>query len=240
MALTKINALITLNMRYEQIMLDRKLNSLPSILVAELLKNAYLLLSAGYETSFIEESDTRKLAPPEMSLESGHQNLTQQLWIKFLAEEDEQRIERCSHLLWLNGLEASWLTGFKCIDFGYVDGKLSHALLREGASYICGLDFGQDSIPYSLAARERLRVIADLLEIKVESVHRVSKESNTIDFADGNGASHHLEHENTAYRGVGCVLKPGGCIWVYTDEGEASVMMCGMRGYISSKIFLRN
>jgi len=56
-------------------------------------------------------------------------------------------------------------------------------LLREGASYICGLDFGLDSIPYSLAARERLRVIADLLEIKVESVHRVSKESNTFDFA---------------------------------------------------------
>jgi len=86
MALTKVNALITLNMRYEQIMLDRKLNTLPSILVAELLKNAYLLLSAGHETSFIEESDTRKLAPPEMSLETGHQSLTQQLWIKFLAE----------------------------------------------------------------------------------------------------------------------------------------------------------
>lgn len=85
MALTKINVLITLNLRYEQIMLVRKLNMLPSILVAELLKNAYVLLSAGYETSFIEESDTRKLAPPEMSLETGHQNLTQQLWIKFLA-----------------------------------------------------------------------------------------------------------------------------------------------------------
>jgi len=113
MALTKINALITLNMRYEQIMLDRKLNTLPSILVAELLTNAHVLLSAGYETSFIEESDTRKLAPPEMSLEIGHQNLTQQLWIKFLAEKYEQRIERCSHRLWLNGLEASWLTGVK-------------------------------------------------------------------------------------------------------------------------------
>ena len=106
-------------------------------------------------------------------------------------------------------------------------------MLRDGASYVCGLDFSQDSIPYSLAAREGLRVIADLVEIKVESVHRVSKESNTFDFADGNGVSHHLEDENTAYRGVGWVLKPSGCIWVYTAEGEASVMMCGMRGYIS-------
>lgn len=217
MALGKITSLILLNMRYEQIMLDRNLDVHPYILATDLVKDTYQFLSNWAEVSFIEEPASSVLIRPDMALETGHQSLFQQLWVKFSVEAYEQRVKRYSHRLNINGLDQDWLKGFKCIDFGCGHGNFAHALLRAGADYVYGLDFGQDSIKYALAARDRLGVSASQLEFAVESVYDVSKPNNSFDFAIQNGVFHHLEDEDAAYAEVWRVLKPGGWFWVYTD-----------------------
>lgn len=80
-----------------------------------------------------------------------------------------------------------------------------------------GLDFGEESIQYAVAARDRLGIGADQITFKVESVYSVWKEDCTFDFAVQNGVFHHLEDEDSAYREVWRVLKPGGWFWIYTD-----------------------
>jgi ubiquinone/menaquinone biosynthesis C-methylase UbiE len=216
LSLAKINAMIALNMRCERIIVNRSLDTHPYLLVSDFIKDAYSSLASWGEISFIEAPD-EPLLRRDMDLEQGHQNLFQQLWVNFSPEEYEQRVQRYIHRLRINQLGEGQLKGLKCIDFGCGHGNFAHALVREGAEYVYGIDFGQDSIDYAVNARDRLGVSPASIEFKLESVYDVSKESNLFDFAIQNGVFHHLENEDDAYREVWRVLKPGGWFWVYTD-----------------------
>ncbi len=217
MALAKITALIMLNMRYERVMLNRDLDTHPYILVSELIRDAYSLLSAWREISFIEDPAASVLQRKEMDLEARHQALFQQLWTKFSVEEYKQRIQRYVHRLCINGLGDGYLKGFKCIDFGCGHGNFAHALIREGAAFVYAIDYGPENIEYASKVRDQLGIEPSQIEFEVECVYDVSKESNYVDFAIQNGVFHHLEDEDAAYREVWRVLKPGGWFWIYTD-----------------------
>jgi ubiquinone/menaquinone biosynthesis C-methylase UbiE len=216
MALAKIDALIVLNMRYERIMLDRNLATHPYALVSGFVRDARLSLQAWKEIGFIE-NPTEVIRSGAAEMEQGHQQLFQHLWVNFSKEEYEQRIERYVHRLRINGLGGNWLKGMACIDFGCGHGNFAHALVREGAAHVYGIDYGPDSIEYATGARDSIGVGPDRIEFKVESVYEVSKGDNTFDFALQNGVFHHLDNEDKAYREVWRVLKPGGWFWIYTD-----------------------
>lgn len=217
MSLAKVTVLILLNMRYERIMLDRHLPSHPYLLVAELAREAYRFLSGWREISFIEPPSRPVLSRQELPLEQHHRDLFQQLWVRFSPQEYEKRIDRYVHRLRINGLGRQRLTGLRCIDIGCGHGSFTHALLREGARYAYGIDFGEESIGYALSARDRLGIEPQQLEFKVESAYQIGKPDGTFDFAIQNGVFHHLQDEEAALREVRRVLRPGGWFWYYTD-----------------------
>jgi ubiquinone/menaquinone biosynthesis C-methylase UbiE len=219
-AMAKVGALVTVNMRYERVMVDRNLIEHPYDLVAGILRDAYAYVSAWRDSGFAEEAGP-PLAREPIAMEARHEDLFQQLWTRFNDREYEDRIARYVHRLRINGLDAAWMDGRRCIDFGCGHGNFAHALLRAGAGYVYGLDFGSHSIEYAIRARDRLGVSPSRLEFAVGSVYDVAQPDAAFDFVIQNGVFHHLDDEDRAIAEVWRVLKPGGWFWVYTDGSGA-------------------
>jgi SAM-dependent methyltransferase len=150
-------------------------------------------------------------------MEERHHDLFQELWVNFDEADYEDRIDRYRHRLRVNDLATGFLDGKACIDFGCGHGNFAHALLRDGAGSVTGIDYGEESIRFAIAARDRLGVPAATLDFRVESVYGTSAADASFDFAIQNGVFHHLDDEDAAYREVHRVLKPGGWFWIYTD-----------------------
>lgn len=217
MAIGKIAALITLNMRYERIMLNRDLKSHPYNLVSGFIQDSGTMMSAWKEAGFIENPSKKAMKGKGLGLEGNHRDLFQKLWINFSADEYKERIGRYKYRLEINGLGKGWLSGFRCIDFGCGHGNFAHALVQEGAHYVYGIDYGEDSIRYAIDARNKLGIKNDRIEFEVGSVYTVPRKDCEFDFAVQNGVFHHLEDEDAAIREMNRVLKVGGKAWYYTD-----------------------
>jgi SAM-dependent methyltransferase len=215
-AIGKVSALVALNMRWERAMFDRELAEHPWELAGQLVRDAATQLSAWEETLFIQGSDEAVgSAPPPM--EDRHQDLFQTLWVNFSADDYRDRVARYVHRLEVNELAGGFLEGRRCIDFGCGHGNFAHALLEKGAESVLGIDYGENSIRYAEAARDRLGVPPERLQFRVESVYEVAEPDGSFGFAIQNGVFHHLDDEDRAYREMHRVLEPGGWIWVYTD-----------------------
>jgi len=233
MAAAKISTLVVLNMRYESIMLDRNLEQHPSRFVSNYIEDAITTLNSWKEVVFIEADNKICATAKAEDMEQFHNQLFQELWTNFSDIEYEHRIERYQKRLKVNGIDNHWFKCFRCIDFGCGHGNFAHALLREGADYVLGIDFGERNIDYSLRARDQIGVSADRLDFRVEDVYSVSEADNSFDFAIQNGVFHHLEDEDAAYEEVCRVLKPGGWFWIYTDgEGGISHDLWDASAYI--------
>jgi len=221
MAFAKISTLIMLNMRYEHIMLDRDLDKHPYLLISQLVKDSLCFLSAWDETAFIEKSEAKSLEMVEISMEERHRELFQKLWVNFSQSDYIERIERFVKRLRINGLGKPCLKGLKCIDFGCGHGNFAHALIHEDAQFVYAFDFGVASIEYANKVRDAMGISSEEIEFQVGSVYHVACKDNSFDFAIQNGVFHHLTDENSAYREVWRVLKPGGWFWIYTDGSGA-------------------
>lgn len=221
LAAAKIRALLLLNVRYERLMIDRNLKSHPYPAVEQLVDEAAAHITAWNEVAFVEDHAAVTLVRQDRAMEENHHELFQSLWVKFSSVDYKRRIERYDHRLKINGLADGLLNGARCIDFGCGHGNFAHALLRAGAVYVRGVDYGESAISYAEAARDRLGVPVSRLEFSVESVYRLSSPDASFDFAIQNGVFHHLDDEDAAYREVARVLKPGGWFWVYTDGAGA-------------------
>lgn len=218
----KLNALIALNMRYEKIMLDRSLEQHPYLMVDQLVQDSYVMMQTWRDIDFIENKATKSIQYKQSSLEVGHHSLFQKLWTQFSTQEYQQRIERYVKRLQVNNLYDGRLESMRCIDFGCGHGNFAHALLKAGASYVFGVDYGEDSIEFACKMRDELGISQEQLEFHVGSVYDVPTNDNSFDFAIQNGVFHHLEDEDTAYKEVSRTLKTGGWFWVYTD-GEGGI-----------------
>ena len=217
MAIAKVSSMIMLNIQYEKISENPNLKTHPYKLVSQLIKNIRDYLSAMESISFIEDDDKQIVKINKISLEEGHQELFQKLWVNFSKEDYNKRIDRYFYRLQINGLADGFLKGFKCIDFGCGHGNFLHAVLKAGGDYHHGIDFGKGSINYAKKARDRLGITKKQIEFSVETVYDTSFDNNTFDFAIQNGVFHHLENEDMAYNEVHRILKPGGWFWVYSD-----------------------
>lgn len=221
MAMAKIGALVVLNMRYEKIQLDRTLNEHPYKLVEGFVNDAITTLKGWLDVAFIESGENAGIVQGDTPMEVMHQDLFQTLWVKFDPQDYEERIKRYDHRLAVNQLQKTF-TGMRGIDFGCGHGNFAHAFLRAGAAFVLGIDYGENSIRYAKAARDRLGIPADRLDFQVRSVYESGQPADSFDFAVQNGVFHHLDDEDRAYREVHRVLKKGGLFWVYTD-GEGAI-----------------
>jgi SAM-dependent methyltransferase len=215
-AIGKVTALVALNMRWERTMFDRQLAEHPWQVVAGFVRDAHAQLAAWRETLFIQGS-TEEVGEAPQPMEDRHQDLFQTLWVNFSTDEYRDRIARYGHRLDVNGLADGFLDGLRCIDFGCGHGNFAHALLEKGAAFVLGIDYGEASIRYAEAARDRLGVPPERLQFRLESVYDVAEPDAAFDFAIQNGVIHHVDDEDRAYREIHRVLRPGGWIWVYTD-----------------------
>lgn len=217
MALAKITSQIVMNMRYErEVMLNRDLATHPWDYTAGIVRDAGHLLENMTAIAFIE-AKFEVLHRKGDTKDAQHHDLFQSLWVKFSETDYEDRIDRYRHRLQINGLNGEWLRGKRCADFGCGHGNFAHALIREGAAHACGIDFGEDSIRYAQAARDRLKQTPEKLEFRHASVYEAPFPDESFDFVIQNGVFHHLDNEPGAYREAIRVLKKGGWFWIYTD-----------------------
>jgi SAM-dependent methyltransferase len=220
MAIAKVTTLAVMNMRWERIMVDREFPEDPWPHAHRLVQDARNQLAAWAEAGFIE-GPSEPLGKPSEQMEERHHDLFQTLWVNFTEADYEDRIARYTHRLEINDLAGGFFDGKSVIDFGCGHGNFLHACLRAGAGRGLGIDYGEESIRYSIAARDRLGVPSESLDFRVASVYDSGEPGESWDVALQNGVFHHLDDEDAAYREVHRVLKPGGWFWVYTDGAGA-------------------
>ena len=216
MAVGKVTALAVMNMRWERIMFDDDYAEHPYPVAAALIADARNQIAAWSEARFIEGDDAPQVKPSD-EMEERHHDLFQDLWVNFSEDDYTDRIERYVHRLRINDLTGDFVRGKRVIDFGCGHGNFLEAFLSEGAEAGVGIDYGEESIRYAAAARDRLGVPAERLEFRVGSVYDSGEPDGSFDIAVQNGVFHHLDDEDTAYRELHRVLKPGGWAWFYTD-----------------------
>lgn len=220
MGLARVDALVRMNMRWEGYQLDKSLERHPWVLADELVQQAIADLGVWESIAFCDGEIT--LDEEWGSMEEKHHDLFQTLWTSFDPAQYQDRIKLFDLRLATNDLDSGFLEGARVIDMGCGHGNFAHSILNAGASFVLGVDYGEESIAYSNEAREHLGASPDRLRFEVGSVYSVPEPDGSFDFAVQNGVFHHLDDEDAAYREMYRLLKPGGWAWVYT-EGEGSV-----------------
>jgi len=220
MAIAKINTLIKMNMCWEKYQLDKNLKEHPFKLTNDLVLTAIDDLKAWQSISFCDAGLAVKRQ--DNAMESQHHDLFQALWVSFNKEQYAERIELYNHRLGVNNLNNDFFYGKKIIDMGCGHGNFAHSMLGYGASYVLGIDYGEESIDYANKTLDEFNIPKDRIQFRVESVYEVQEPDNSFDFAVQNGVFHHLDDEDKAYKEMHRLLKPDGYAWIYT-EGEGSV-----------------
>lgn len=222
MALARIDALIRMNMGWEGLQLNPALPEHPFVLAHRLVDQAIASLTSAQDIAFCDGELPLKNDPRDMTMEEEHHDLFQSLWVQFNTDDYRERIKRYDDRLRFNALDNGFFAGKRVIDMGCGHGNFDHAFLNAGACQVVGVDYGEDSIRYAEAARDRLDVSSDRLRFVLSTVYDVPEPSESFDVAVQNGVFHHLDDEDRAYREMHRLLKPGGVAWIYT-EGEGSI-----------------
>ncbi len=216
----KVVGLSLLILRWEKLMLQKKLSKHPFYLAEEIIKDAKVWIKQVHAANEIAggKKDNKFNGSLFWSMERYHQKLFQDLWIRFKTEDYQARIDQYIYRLKINRL-VDLVKGKKCVDFGCGHGNFAQALKKVGATSVYGVDYGKQSIAFCRKITRRLGVAN--LHFKVASVYHSGFKKCSFDFAIQNGVFHHLEDEDRAYREVYRVLKPSGYFWVYTDGSNS-------------------
>lgn len=222
MAIARLDALVMLCLEIERLILDRSLDRHPFPLVADCVDRALHRLETWRSIGHVDGREPLPEDPYRDIPEEMHRELFQMLWTEFTDAEYRERIDRFGTRLADNGLADGFLANMDCLDLGCGHANFDHALLAAGARRVIGVDVGLASLVYARAARVRLGVPADRLDFCIANVKRTPFADAHFDFVLQNGVFHHLDDEDSAYRELARVLKPGGWAWIY-NEGEGSI-----------------
>lgn len=216
LARARISALSLMNLRWEQAQKDRNLATPPFELANAYAQQALATIRAWNACAFAEDETAKSFPEPTQKKEDLHQNLFQKLWTQYdINQYRSDRIERYRTRIRINGLADLFKDG-RVVDFGCGHANFAHAAIEAGAKHVTGVDFGTGSLEYAAKIRDMLGVTAEQISFKHATVYDTGLPDASYDFAIQNGVFHHLEDEDSAYREVHRVLRPGGWMWVYT------------------------
>ncbi|KWT87096.1 class I SAM-dependent methyltransferase [Candidatus Magnetominusculus xianensis] len=219
LAYVKVAALTVMNMRYEKIALNKQLNDHPYSLTKNIIEDALTMFNTMCDASFIESGKTiEKTKSREKELK--HQQLFNEIWNKYNPEEFESYIDRYVYRIKINNL-TDLIKDKVCVDLGCGNGVFCFALLRCGAKYAAGIDYGENSVLFAKQVAKE-RKIEERTNFLTKSVYDTPFEGDFFDFAVQNGVFHHLDDYEKAIVEVKRILKKGGWFWYYTD-GEGGI-----------------
>lgn len=117
------------------------------------------------------------------------------------------------------GLPTDWLKGRKVLDAGCGHGKVSLAILRQGADHVTGLDIAGTSIAF---AQEQARLQGfDNATFLTGSIYELPFSDNAFDEAVSQVVFEHLDDIPRALRELHRVVKPGGRFFFTVDAFRA-------------------
>ncbi len=216
----KVLTLTVLNMRYEKVAFNENLQEHPYTITENIIREAARQFQTLMDISFIEGVGRDVGIPKSRRVEVKHQELFNEMWDKYSGQEFEEYIERYVYRLRVNSL-TELIRGVRCVDFGCGNGNFCFALLKCGAAFAAGVDFGEKSIAFANAYAKHVGW-QDRTVFRHTTVYETGFTDNEFDFAIQNGVFHHLEDEIRAIKEVRRVLKKGGWFWYYTT-GTGSI-----------------
>lgn len=212
---TKVITLTTMNMRYEKVAVDLNLREHPYELTRRIIKDCQKMFDSFMDIAFIESDDKEPKGFKSHAKEEKHQELFNEIWTRYKADEFQEYVERYLYRLKINGIN-DIIKGRKCVDLGCGNGVTCFAMVESGASLAVGIDYGEKSIEYARNVAKD-RGVADKTQFKTATVYETGYPDDTFDFAIQNGVFHHLDNENQAIEEAKRIIKPGGYFWYYTD-----------------------
>jgi 2-polyprenyl-3-methyl-5-hydroxy-6-metoxy-1,4-benzoquinol methylase len=216
----KVVHLASLNMRYEKLAFNRKLEQHPYLLVRDIIRDQSASFKWSIEMLFTEKrNQTSKPEVPKL-MEEKHHSLFNVIWPQYDKDSFRNYINRYKHRIEVNHL-TDIIKGKRCLDLGCGNGNFCFALVEMGAEFAAGIDFGQESIVFANDFKIN-HPCGHRCEFKVNSVYQVDYPNEHFDFIVQNGVFHHLDKENDAIKEAVRLLKPGGYFWYYTD-GEGGI-----------------
>src|SRR3989344_4720388 len=194
----KINSLITLNMRYELIQLNRNLKNHPYTLTKDIIQDSINEIKAKKETLFIED-DNKVFVQKKIKKEEKHKKLWNELWNKYHLNSYINKTERYEYRIKINNLN-ELIKDKKVLDIGCGQGTFTVAMMKAGAREVTGIDFSEDSIEFADNISKKLNLDKDKIKYITSSVYELPFEDETFDFIIQNGVFHHLENIDKALK----------------------------------------
>jgi len=211
----KINSLITLNMRYELIQLNRNLKNHPYTLTKDIIQDSINEIKAKKETLFIED-DNKVFVQKKIKKEEKHKKLWNELWNKYHLNSYINKTERYEYRIKINNLN-ELIKDKKVLDIGCGQGTFTVAMMKAGAREVTGIDFSEDSIEFADNISKKLNLDKDKIKYITSSVYELPFEDETFDFIIQNGVFHHLENIDKALKEANRILRNEAYFWYYTD-----------------------
>jgi len=231
----KVVTLVTINMRYEKVAFRSDLKKHPFLLARDIVKDARSQFAAFIDASFIEADEKRAPGDKSRKKEKKHRQLFDEIWNRYGKKDYKRYVDRYSYRIDVNGL-AGLVKGKRCIDMGCGNGNFCIALLKRGAAFAAGVDYGNKSISYARNAAREFGM-KDRTLFKCATVYDTGFKDNMFDFAIQNGVFHHLDNEDMAIAETRRIMKKGGWLWYYTDgEGGISPDLWDKSVYLLRKV----
>jgi len=216
----KVITLVVMNIRYEKVAFNSKLDIHPYLLAKDIITKAVEQFDSMLDAAFINNKDKKIIGTKSRKREEKHRVLFNEIWDRYGHKDYIEYVERYVRRIKVNKLEKA-IKGKKCIDLGCGNGNFCIALLKCGARFAFGVDFGKKSIVYAKNAAKQMGYDKEAL-FKHKSVYDTGFKNSAFDFAIQNGVFHHLDDEVKAIKEAGRILKKGGWFWFYTD-GEGGI-----------------
>lgn len=218
----KVNVLTVMNMRYERMAFNTKLDTHPYTLTGCIIRDCIKMFDQLMEIDFIQDDNSILQFSKSTEVVKKHEELWQEIWAPYNDEELQELINIRGKRLDANNL-CPYFENKKCVDFGSGNGSFAFALIERGAATVTGIDFGAKQVARANSAAKS-RGVVDRVSFSVGNVLKTDFPSDYFEFAVSNAVFHHLatkEDMELALQEVARVLKKGSSFWYFVHGSRA-------------------
>ena len=219
---SKVTVLSNMNMRYEKVALNMKLDEHPYVLTRNIVDDAIEMFKKLMEMSFIENNDIKINKFKNNDVIAKHHELWQEIWPRYDENEIQELIDFRGDRLDANNIVKEF-EGKNCIDFGCGNGNIAFAMLEKGAKHVLGIDFGERQIEWARELAKK-KCVEEKTKFIVGNILDTKQSSDKFEFAVASAVFHHLKskkHIEMALREVARVLKKGGGFFYFVLGSRA-------------------